>query len=669
MKKFYVILAAVAGMALTSCTSNEYLGDLDPTANQADGSIQFSGGFKALTRAEYYGKDAADKLNNKFVVGGFKDDGTTVTEVFDDYIVNWTANTAGTTQDNTSDWKYVGVTAAAPSTITGLQTIKYWDYATTQYDFAAYSTSDIAAADLITDGSAWSTGKLKVSAITKASASVGPTYTIQGDVDELGKVYISNLVTAYKDGTDPSHEYQNEVQFTFRNLTCKARVALYETIPGYSVKDVFFYVDNTTAINAGISNTGATLFAPNTGETDVFYTSGTATVTFPTRGSSNVSDPDYNMAHIAITPTASTGTSETMGFGTLQYTTKEDRENTTQYGTNYLARHSNAPSFAGTTSPYYKSVMPNEAGTVLELRIDYTLVPIDGAKETITVHGATAYVPAHYAAWKSNYAYTYIFKISDNTNGWTSTATSDPKGLFPITFDAVVVETEDLEQTTITTVAMPTITTYQVGHDYSAQETYAPGDIYIQAMDNTSNPATMINLATGGKAKLYTVTGTGAATATEADIMDALNIRTNTGASPIAGRNGLTLTTTTGTAALTLSGSGTFSTIPNAEGDPITGAGGTAVAIADGMAGKFTAAAGVYAFVYEVGDPTDTSDDTNIISYVTLSSEPSDWSGNYYAASDPNCLGSPVTTYADGSYYRKYTNGNTTYGVKVIQVQ
>ena len=96
-----------------------------------------------------------------------------------------------------------------------------------------------------------------------------------------------------------------------------------------------------------------------------------------------------------------------------------------------------------------------------------------------------------------NYAYTYIFKISDNTNGWTGTA-SEPSGLFPITFDAVVAEATDAnaEQTTVTTVATPAITTYQQGHTSGTNEyskTTKGKDnvvrkLYVIAMHNEGSP-------------------------------------------------------------------------------------------------------------------------------------------------------------------------------------
>ena len=579
-----------------------------------------------------------------------------MTEVFDDYIVKYTANTAATTQSNTSDWEYVGVDAAAPSTISGKQTIKYWDYSTIQYDFAAYSTSDIASDKIVTDAADYESGKLLVSPITKASASVAPTYSFTGAANELAKVYISDLVTAYKATMSPAQPgYQQEVTLTFRNLTSKARVALYETIPGYSVTDVKFYTNNTTTEATGASATSATLFAPGTAASDVFYTSGKATVTFPTRGGGNISASDYNKAHVAITESTS---SETLEFGALNYTSAEDRE-LSSLGTGFLGRKSTEATFAAANSdPYYITVMPNEAGTVLELRIDYTLVPTDGANETIKIHGATAYVPAHFAVWNSNYAYTYLFKITDNTNGWTSTSTDDPKGLFPITFDAVVVETKDHEQTTITTVAIPTITTYQVGHVYNATDTYAAGDIYIQAMDNSNTPATLMNLKADNKSKLYVVTGTNLDKATEADILDALNIRSSTGdgGSPIVGFNGFTLTETSGDAALEVTG---FTTIPGVDGNNIT--------IADGNAGKFTAASGtVYAFVYEVSDAAD----TRVCIAETLTAEPTDWSTAGVWFTNEAGTTAVGATFTPGVYYKyRYTNNNTTYGVKVIKVQ
>ena len=628
MKKLLFFAAAITVMA--SCTNDNVVGDVNvPKTNGESGAIAFSSTFKGATRADYVGAEAAEKLNKHFTVAGFKGAGDVTATVvatgtvFDNYVVNWAQNTAATTESNSSDWEYVGTTAVAPSTLAGnTQSIKYWDYSADQYDFIAYSTGTATA---ITSGDP-AAGEILVSAISAPNAKTA-AYTLKGAAADLEKCYIADMVTVYK----TSGNYGKEVQLTFRALASKVRMAIYESIPGYSVKDVKFYTDATTTLATGASATDATLFTTGTADKDNFYTGGTYTVSFPTIGSSNTGDSDYNKAHVALSD-ATKGT--TKAFGALNLVGKEYQE---ADATNYIGRTSATASFAGTTSPYYQIAMPNEEGTVLELRIDYTLLSIDGSGEEIKVHGATAYVPAIYAAWKSNYAYTYIFKISDNTNGWTSTVDSDPVGLYPITFDAVVMETTEHTQSTITTVATPSITTYQVGHVNTDNE-YKAGDIYVQVI---TNGTLKTDLGTNGQ--LYTMSRA----ATEAEVMDALNIQTASDATTITGRNGLVLTKATSDATIT--------TVPGADGNNIT--------VAAGTAAKFAATANNYAYVYNTG--TDEAD-TEFNTAVKLTAEPTGWPTGYYT--DEACT-TAATTYADGTYYQKYTNLNKVYGVKVIKVQ
>ena len=641
MRKIYVFMAT-AIVALASCTNDTLVNDVTtPKTTGEDGAIAFSTVYKGMTRADHYGADAADKLNNHFTVAGFKGAGDVTATVvatgtvFDNYVVNWAQNTAATTESNSSDWEYVGISAAAPSGIykTGedvKQSIKYWDYSAAQYDFIAYSTGTATAVT-----TAPNAGEVQVSAISAANAKTA-AYTLKGAAADLEKCYIADMVTAYKDGTDTDHKYQDEVNLVFRALASKVRVAIYETIPGYSVKDVKFYTDASTTIATGASSSDATLFTSATADKDNFYTAGTYTVYFPHIGKSEFTptkNPDYNQAHVSFVADAS-GKETTKSFGTLKLVGKEYKE---AVATNYIGRTSATASFAGTTAPYYKTVLPNEEGTVLELRIDYTLLSIDGSGEEIKVHGATAYVPAIYAAWKSNYAYTYIFKISDNTNGWTSTVDTDPAGLYPITFDAVVVETEDYTQSTITTVATPSITTYQKGHDITKDE-YAAGDIYVQVI-----AAGTLKTDLGTNGQLYTLSRA----ATEAEVMDALNIQAASDATTITGRNGLTLTKATSDATVT--------TVPGPDGNNIT--------VAAGSAAKFAATANNYAYVYYTG--TDDAD-TEFHTAVKLTAEPTGWPTGYFT--DKACT-TAATTYADGTYYQKYTNLNKVYGVKVIKVQ
>ena len=129
----------------------------------------------------------------------------------------------------------------------------------------------------------------------------------------------------------------------------------------------------------------------------------------------------------------------------------------------------------------YTSVFPKENNDQnLKLKVCYTLTaPVTG--ETIVVTDATAEVPAEYLKWKPGYAYTYIFKISDNTNGSTGTPGTNPAGLYPITFDAIETVDNDGLAEYITTVSKPTITTF--GYDATNKKFVTDGSEYVAGKD------------------------------------------------------------------------------------------------------------------------------------------------------------------------------------------
>lgn len=543
--------------------------------------------------------------------------------------MEWSANTAGSTASNTADWEYVGKTPSGNATVKGPQTIKYWNYSAGQYDFIAYSTGK---AEAVTGDGAVADGKVKVSVIAAPTKDKPAAYTIQGATADLAKCYIADMCTAYNPEQTGKPKFGDIVKFNFRNLATKVRVALYETVPGYSVKDVHFYADDNTktADDKTITATAATLYP-----TASFATAGTLTVSFPTVGTSNTGNTDYNKAHVAVVADKDK-TEASHAFGDLNYGNSDDPRLT---GSSYLGTTLPNASYAG-TGDFYQTMLPNETGSTLTLRVNYTLVSNDGSGEEIHVYGAKAIVPAIYAQWKSNYAYTYVFKISDKTNGKTGLTDADPEGLFPITFDAMVTDVQNGNQATVTTVATPSITTYQKGHDPKTTDEYSAkkGDIYVMVGDKT-------DLGTNGQ--LYTVTTTGAAIS-EATVHDALTI--GFGGSGKASCNGITLTDATSDATIT--------TIPGVDGNDIT--------VTAGTAAKFTPAAGTYAYAYEVSKGTDDTK-TYLHTAVTLTgdTQPNDWTGNYFT--DQECT-KVATNYAAGTYYKKVTNTGATYAIKVIKV-
>lgn len=648
MKKYFFFAAAIVMMA--SCTNDTMVGDVtNPVSTRNDGAIEFGSVYKGMTRAgNYTGADAANELKNAFVVGGFK--GATsvaTTVVFDNYNVEYAGNTANTTESNTANWEYVGldVNPLAGIYVDGVsdkQTIKYWDYSQAQYDFIAYSLGD---------------GGATATTITPATAGDDGTagaYTLTGTTAQLGTVHVADLVTVLK------ADYNKVVNITFRKLLSKVRVALYETVPGYSVTDVKFYTSDA-AISGGSTSGTAALYASSS----VLPIKGTYTVYYPTINDETPTS-DKNKAHLKFTAAATAGTQSYQTFDALatdklvkseKYEYKMD-ETTYDEDTKFLlGRTSSTATYAGAASPYYQDVLPNENGTSLTLKVDYTLVSTDGSGETIKVVGAKAVVPAIYAQWTSGYAYTYIFKISDNTNGYTSQVEgSEIDGLHPITFDAVVVETTDNIQESVTTVATPSITTYQ--HDPAVNVTenneYIAGTIYAMVMNGGSLIGDLNGTTSPAKdaAKLFELNRV----ATEAEVMDALLMQASTTtASKIIGRNGLELTPKT-------------SEIDN-EIEAIPGADGNNISVTKGEASALTVAAGkTYAYVYTVTQPGSGTAKYEAVPASAIEVGTTDVS-NYFTYDGTDYTAASGTATADAKYYAKYTVYTATYAVKVIKVK
>ncbi len=621
MKTKYFFLAALAGMTLASCSGDDLASNNSSTLgdeNSSNGAIVFNSGANAITRADKVGADAAALLGNKFVVEGIKTVGESKVEVFDNYNVNWTENTADKTLSNTANWEYVGQPILAGKTEAKAQTIKYWDYSAKQYDFWAYSLGG---------------GSATVSSLAHNAPLTTAAYTFTGSASDLAKVYISDLVTAYNPTVDGQPAYQQQVNLTFRALVAKIRVGLYETIPGYSVKNVQFYPAADGTATGTVALYAASAVLPSTG---------TSTVYFPTVGLDNKGNADYNKAHISFAAAGTKTANQT--YGTLSYSIPENYEKTTT--SVFLKRSSAQPTWAvetGKSAGDYSIVLPNESGSVLTLKVDYTLESTDGSGEEITVHGATALVPAQYTQWKSNYAYTYIFKISDNTNGKTAVATG-PEGLYPITFDAVVIDSEENTQETVTTVATPSITTYSVTSNVTTNNEYKTSDVvYV----TTTEDGTLLDMT--GKATLYTVSKAGA---TEAEVLDALNTYVSITEGTYVGRNEITLASVAQGVGLT------ETEIPLVDGNKITG-------LTEGTVGKLKAfaAAGTYAFVY-----TKTAASSPVDKYQEITKAVGDDVTGLYTYDGSAYTAASGTAVADTKYYTKYIENNGVYGVKIIKV-
>ena len=506
MNKFFI--AAASALALASCSSDDFLGEIQGNEqNGATSAINFGGDTGKITRDPLTGKTAADLLDNNFVVVGFKgskeDAANNETYAFDHYNVNFGIGTANSTESNRAGWEYVnqkmevkGIDASLAQSGATQQTIKYWDHSCASYDFIAFSMGKGAASKYATPTS-----------VDKAHLATA-AYTLSGNVNTLSECYISDMKTVNR-----ADYGKTPVSMSFRHLASKVRMALFEIVPGYVISDVKFYTD---AKSTTTDNTEGTLIGN-------FNNSGTLTVSFPTTGTVNATKEDYNKAHVRFTKSTTEGETGVLNFkkfGAVKY--GNQAEGTIPEGSTYLSQNAAKPSYCGAG---YQNVLPSEgAPSAITLRIDYKLTSVDGSNETINVKGATATVPAEYTEWKSGYAYTYIFKISQDTNGSTGGTGTKP-GLTAISFDAVVVDDEvNGLQETITTVSDNSFTTY----GYKDNKVTTNGNEYVNGTDIYATvyvPAAGEDPAkTVAPQKLYTVTLEAGATQTinEASVANAL---------------------------------------------------------------------------------------------------------------------------------------------------
>lgn len=515
MNKFFI--AAASALALASCSSDDFLGEIQGNEqNGATSAINFGGDTGKITRATTEGNAAADLLEKNFVVVGFKgseeDAANNKTYAFDHYNVNFKNGSAFSTESNRAGWEYVnqdmrvkGTVPAAPlAQGAKQQTIKYWDHSCASYDFIAFSMGKNVESKYATP--------THVDKDKLATAA----YTLSGNVNTLSECYISDMKTV----TEPNYN-DASVSMSFRHLASKVRMALFETVPGYVISDVKFYDATSPTATA---NTEGTLIGN-------FNNSGTLTVFFPTTGTKHAAEKDYNKAHVSFTaPTApgEVGVLTSKKFGAVNY--NNQTEGQISAGSTYLSQNAATPSYCGDKDKdYYQNVLPSEGKpSAITLRIDYKLTSVDGSNETINVTGATATVPAQYTEWKSGYAYTYIFKISQDTNGSTGGTGTKP-GLTAISFDAVVVDDEaNGLQETITTVSDNSFTTY----GYKDNKVTTNGNEYVNGTDIYATvyvPAAGEDPAkTVAPQKLYTVTLTGdTQTINEASVANALVKGTN----------------------------------------------------------------------------------------------------------------------------------------------
>lgn len=444
MNKYFLYAASV--LALASCSSDDFLGENSGNGQNASSAINFSGDAGKITRATSNTGDYVKMLDGQFKIYGVKKmSETQFVTVFKDYSV-WNA-AANTTTSNTNGWEYVGAKGATNLGTGNIsldkdQTIKFWDYSASEYHFVAGSLIKNFTPDPLIVGKD----------ITYATISGLAGHITANDKDGTGTALETNPVYVSEPVIVKKEKYQEPVQFKFVRQQAMVRVGFYETIPGYSIHNVNFYdaegnVSNGNNIILTSGTAGYFVGGSNVEGTITYNWTGiTPSYTYAYSETGLTKNKNWYAGKLSTLATTSTGKKIDLKDGTkmeLLWGTDKDMS----------------------TNGYF-TVIPTPTATTaapILIKCDYTLVSDDGSGETIKVTGATAAIPAAFSKWEVNTRYTYLFKISQNTNGYTG---DDPTkaGLYPITFDAVVKESTDaMQEGTVTTVSTPSITTYQEG--------------------------------------------------------------------------------------------------------------------------------------------------------------------------------------------------------------
>ena len=457
MKKFIYLAVGVALMA--SCSSDF---DLSEGGGNAGGSdvIGFQMRTGNTSRAAT-GLQSAGHYN--FGVFGYKENDK-VNPIMADYLVGYfdaakgydpeTGSTIGDQPgiaDGKSYWMYekmgygqftgtyagetVNPNTPYASNNEG-QYLRFWDNKATQTCFYAY-------APYVNTGA---TGKTVTYVDGTPKGSSHDTYvlTIPNGTIKHGFDDPSTYEFMYASAKVLVGDYGHDVSLKFNRLNAKVNIKFWEDIEGYSVRLIDLTADYGVAATPSIKNGGGSYGY----QKGTIYTANGAKIQF-----------NDNAEFQSLKQYAGETTSDPLNFKTPTASLiGENRVMATPSPSTYYAipKGSTAGVLANDAVSYTDAgeLHDSLAKTGLTFHVSYELISTTGEK--ITVTDATVHVPKDYCNWEANKHYTYIFRITKNSNGSTGTTTPKPEdpevptvnALYPIVFDNCVVEdwaTEDSE--------------------------------------------------------------------------------------------------------------------------------------------------------------------------------------------------------------------------------
>ena len=479
MKKIFS-LAAIACMIMASCTNDSLVDDFSQKKYDVS---KVNIGFNMTTANSTRADALQTKGHYEFGVFGYSGAEADVNgdQIMENYLVaygsltnpykdlaagasTWMAGAEASTTvpgDGVSSWFYEGLDNAsnykAPVIPDVAQSLKYWDESTAATYFSAYApyynqvavkTANDKAVEY-TESATKGAETLKFQNLStfytdpvQQIATATAPYTGEGAYDTNTELINANeALYAYTNVNKSS--YGNDVSILFNHVNSQIKIAFYEAIKGYKVELIDLLPEANAwgetyqgiqltpakqAQTAWLVGTDATLvssYNPQVADTEkpAYYDQADVTVkgikdvdsikvSAPANGALPVVDNFiYAPANDASALIKSATKSKTVNC------ISELKDNPTKLATVLYA----LPRYQGATN--ITGGVGVETG--FTLHVSYKLIPEDGSKET-TIYDARVYVDPMFCKWEAGTCYTYVFKITSNTNGTTDPDKVDP---------------------------------------------------------------------------------------------------------------------------------------------------------------------------------------------------------------------------------------------------
>lgn len=361
------------------------------------------------------------------------------------------------------------------------QALKFWDKSAAVHNFFAYAPYFGHQAGVTSNVSLTESAGQNVLTYSKLSAfytdpveqTAGANITWAGGYP-ANPAYNNEILNAneglYAAQSVAKAQYDQDVPLTFRHLNAKIKVAFYEQIPGYKVELLDLVpaaeataIHNATGKASSLTSDKALIpatggyqgiaLSPATKEQAIVTTASEHTVVQPSGGKPLPSY--YTLAKTIATDVKTDGSGVTsdasisfadgssdnanlrfqkaasntalLGYGGSSYTTISETSGTgaSVLNTTYYTLPNWDPmlnsGLGGYMTQYYTADYTTQhvsENTGYTLHVSYKLVPEDGSDPDI-VYDARVWVAPEYCHWQAGKQYTYVFRITQYTNGTT----------------------------------------------------------------------------------------------------------------------------------------------------------------------------------------------------------------------------------------------------------